>query len=500
MKVLCYISNNDFMSLDEAVEQANKGADVYFLLCDDSIRGCNVCHTCDKATCILCTYMMKKQIHALQKTGGSYHIKTVSELISNDIIEEASRFDLVYNDVQSLKDLTFHDVEIGYGAFSTYVTYTRNVMPTFNDTLKEYLNTLMRSEIRLTLVLEKYLKELRPDLIIFHNGRFSNLKPLFCLSEILNINYITTEQITMRNGEVRCDNYYCESPHAFKARNKRIDKAWSNVGKEGPQIGKSFFLNRRNSILAGDTVVYTKDQIKGMLPEGFDPQKRNIAIFNSSEDEFFSISKEYDKSVLFPNQYEGLKTIFEHFKDDTNIHFYLRIHPNLKSVPWKSHTLLYELKYPNVTIIPPSSQISSYTLMDSVEKVIVFNSTIGLESSYWGKPVIALTHCLYSTHGLAYAPSTVEEALSLIERDDLVALGNEEDFYKFACYYMGYGTDAYKNFHITRYKLSHDIDVLPLFKICGSAVLYAYIYRIVSKLSTIIGTGRKFRHLAEKTE
>ena len=313
-----------------------------------------------------------------------------------------------------------------------------------------------------------------------------------------NIEYIVTEKFNMPDGEIRINNFHNNIPHSYDAIYMKTLEAWDNAGENAVEIGKAFFENRRNAKYAGDKI-YTKDQVAGMLPEGFDIGKRNISIFNSSEDEFFAISKEWDQSVIFPSQYEGLKTIFEHYKDDETIHFYLRIHPNLKNVPWKSHTLLYGLKYKNVTIIAPNSPISSYTLMDNSEKVIIFNSTIGLESTFWGKPVIALNKCTYSYLKLTYTPTTEEEVYQLIDDKKLPAINNPENCYKAACYFLGFASRPYKHYSVRTYRLKHDIEVNKLYKLFGSAVLYAYVRRLLYKLSTKIGAGRRFDHLAERT-
>lgn len=494
-RAVVFVSNNDYMALEEAINRLNDGCEVFFLLCDSSVRGCNVCPTCDKATCYLCTFTMKKLVRGLQKQYNNVHVAKISDYITKDIVRMASDMTFDYSDVKSLKKLTFHGVDIGYGAFSTFVTYTRNVMPSFNELFIDYINNLMRNEVRQTLAIERFVDKITPDILIFHNGRFSNLKPLLGIAKARNIDYFITEQYTLPSGEVRKNNFSNDIPHSYKALGEKIELAWKNAGEKGYEIGKAFYENRRNAIYSGDKI-YTKDQEKGLLPKDFDKSKRNISIFNSSEDEFFAVSKEWDDSVLYPNQYEALKAIFNHYKDNDDIHFYLRIHPNLSNVPWKSHTMLYDLKFPNVTVIPPTSPESSYSLMDNSEKVIIFNSTMGIESSYWGKAVIALNKCTYSSMGVVYEPSTEGELFDMIDNERLEPLRNEVNCFKAACYWLGYATEGYKHFNITSYRLKHDLEVLPILRLFGSARLYAYIRRVLMKVAPILG---KYKNLAKRT-
>ena len=489
-KVMICVIHNDYMSLDLGITKYKEGCDVYFVGCDKSInfcgfqnpRGCSL-------LCSLCTKAMKTEIMKLVKTDSNrFHYITATELITPEMVNNSQAMQFGYSNTQELKDLTYKEVEIGYAAFSSFVSLTRNVMPTYNEKLKAYLDEVLRREVLLTDALEAYIDYLKPDLIVFHNGRMPNCKPPYCLAKAKNIEFIATERIPS-TGESVMDNFLNDVPHSYTAIHAKIDKMWDVAGDEKYEIGKLFYENRYHSKPAGDKI-YTKDQKLGVLPDDFDKKKRNIVIFNSSEDEFFSISKQFDESVLFPNQYVALKTIFDRFKDSEDIHFYLRIHPNLANVPYKSHTMLYGLKYDNVTIINPTSKISSYTLMDNAEKVLVFDSTMGLESSYWGKPVIAMCMCFYSGYDIAYEPQNTTELFSLIEDKKLPPkTASKDNYYKLAYRLMGQVGDKLKY-----YKCSESLIHIPFrkniplnryttFKILGSSYLYVLLIHLIKFLS-----------------
>ena len=93
------------------------------------------------------------------------------------------------------------------------------------------------------------------------------------------------------------------------------------------------------------------------MPEGWKDDVENIVIFNSSEDEFAAVSKEFDDAAFFPSQIEGIKSIIEHYKHDKTKHFTLRVHPNLKKVSYKYHLDLYNLNYSNLTVVRSDSPI-----------------------------------------------------------------------------------------------------------------------------------------------
>lgn len=479
-KVVVFSIHEDYMSLEEAIRKYNEGYEVYFVSCDETVGVCGFCNPRGvRCLCKLCSHTMTKQIEKIVKMNPEriHHIK-MKTLIEKNIVEEKDSFD--YCNTKELKDLTYRGVDVGYGAFSVYVTMTRNVMPSYNEHLKKYINYVIGTEIRQTNAILPFIESLKPDLIIFHNGRMSNLKAPYCIAKNNSIDYIATER--QRCGNVALmNNFFNTVPHSYEALNEKMEKLWGKTGDKKYEISKSFFTNRYHSLYAGDKI-YTRNQIEGELPLDYDASKRNIVIFNSSEDEYFSISKDFDNSSLYSSQYIALKSLFEHYKDNQDIHFYLRIHPNLANVPYKSHTMLYELKYENVTIISPNSKISSYSLMEVAEKVVVFNSTMGLESAYWGKVVIALSKCFYSYQNVVYEPTSEKDFFNMIDNVSLKKRSfKEENVLKPALMIMmGYGGDKPK--HIKCEALSLNIPMknemalcYTAFKTLGSYRLYFYL-------------------------
>ncbi|MBO7439010.1 MAG: hypothetical protein J6U21_04960 [Bacteroidales bacterium] len=499
-KVLVFTGMRDIAALEEAVVlKEEHDYDVYFVTCDKLIGGCYHNPLCSTLQCRFCHYTMKKKIMELTKKSEKYHYISISDLLKKHSTTDSNNYRFEYNDVRSLKEITYKGVDVGYGAFSSFVTFTRNVMPTFNSNLKTYLDFFIRKQMLLTDMLIEYIDKIKPDCIVFHNGRFNNFKPAYNIAKNRKIDFIATEYIFVNGwngGPVKKNIFINDIPHSFSAIAKKMQNVWNQAPSDKYDIAKRFFENRRKSLPAGD-IIYTKDQHQNELPDGFNKSKRNIAIFNSSEDEFFAISREMDKSVLFPTQFDALKKIFEHYKNDLDVHFYLRIHPNLKNVPYKSHTLLYTLKYDNVTIIPPTSTVSSYALMDNSEKVIVFNSTMGMESSFWGKPVIALNRCMYTDEGIVYSPENEQELYCLINNVNLPKIDRPiESWYKLAYYLLGYGAEDLKYyatdmFQIQMLGMTKKGISFTVFKFLKSSWIHGFIVALIRFLS-LKGIGSKF--------
>jgi len=467
----------DHMAIDVALSKYKEGYELLFVGCDKTIGICHPNPIGNRLYCDFCKWNMNKQVHSFFNDNHiPYKHLSIRDLITPEIKANANKLTFRYNSVKDLKSIIYKDVEIGYGAFSTYVSFTRNITPSINAAFHEYIDNLLRSEVMMIDAIEGYLKLINPDLVIFHNGRFNNVKPFLGLCERHQIDFIATESQILDNGQLCEDDFYNISPHSIDAISEKMDKAWVNAGEKRTEIGNSFFENRRKGKRAGD-IVYTAKQKDGELPNNFTRGVHNIAIFNSSEDEFFAISKEYDEGVMFPNQYDALKMIFDHYKGREDYHFYLRIHPNLGNVPYLSHMSLYTLVYDNVTIIPPYASVSSYALMEACEKVIVFNSTMGVESAYWGKPVIALSHCMYSCLNVEYEPKSTDELFELINNENLRPINNKEACLKAACYLMGYHTKEYKNISPYYYRwkfLGQEFRGTSLYTLFGSRKIYSF--------------------------
>jgi len=401
-----------------------RGDTVKILACDSTVKLCNSNRT---ESWLICAWCKEYRKSLFRQLPDGIEILRYADfyLPANKSAVEALTFE--YDSVDAIKKLTYKNVKIGYGAFSTYVTGTRNLCPDMNHEFKNYFNRFLKAECVETEVLGNVLEKIRPDIVHLFNGRHIDTRPFFDLPKSLGYPVKTYENVK-RDTKKRLFSYMVFDnvlPHDIKSICDAIIRVWANstlTEDKKSAIGESFFINRKASRYAGDRI-YTRTQKYGELPEGFDKTKRNIAVFTSSEDEFVSIGAEYDDDKLFDSQSRGITAILERFKNDDDFHFYIRVHPNLKKVTYKYHTSLLELggMYKNVTIIKADDQTSSYSLLENVEKVLTFGSTIGLEACYWGKPTILLCAAFYKYLNVCYKPESVEEAFALIAAEDLSA-------------------------------------------------------------------------------
>lgn len=490
MKILFYhtsdiLNHHLGVLMDEAICMDKQGHEVYFATCNGHSDICYANSSCNKNICKLCKLSMSYLLRQLPK---SIKILSLADYKTNNtyILKKE------YNSIQDIKNIEYKEVKIGYAALSTYVTRTRNNNPIFDSTFRKYFDKVLITSMEAVDSIENMIKKINPDLVCVFNGRFYETRPAFEMPLLLGKQVRTYEVIGGYGEDYYKVFFENVMPHNIIENVKKVNDLWDKTEDSEDikiSIAKSFYENRRHGKPACD-VNYTKNQQKGLLPSGWDKNKRNIAIFNSSEDEFIAIGDEYDRLAFFNSQIEGIKTILNFFKDNDKFHFYLRVHPNLANIEYGYHRDLYKLinEFPNITVIPANDKVSSYDLMDSCEKSIVFGSTMGMEAAYWGKPVILVGAAIYDALDICHKPINNDSLKDLILNNDLPCKNNIMTL-KFGYYYMHRNTkDKYKYINFNKsyshiYKIYFEI--VNYQKILWSRRTYAFLRIIILKILNV---------------
>ena len=469
--------------LKTVLEEKDEKTKVYFLICDGGLKPCYSNKTADPAICSICKF---NSWTGLQPFKDKIEILKLSQFNSTQLKSKSS-FD--YDSVDTIKKMKYKDVQIGYGALSSYISFTRNLEPVINTDFRNYFDDLLFSQTVLTDALLEIISQKNINECYFFNGRTADTRPLYDTCKTKNIAFKSLELIRKEDDEFYVNEFSNCLPHDIDYHSSRMTKLWEETpdsNEEKTKIGSSFFESRRNGKLVGDRRVYTSSQEGGVLPSGFDEAKRNMVIFISSEDEFAGIGDIFEDKALFKTQKHGILTILEKYKNSPNMHFYIRVHPNLANVEYSYHTSLidFEKNYNNATVIDAHSKVSSYALIDAAETVITFGSSTGVEACFWGKPVILLAGAFYYYLDVCYKPKTETELFKLLE----TKLPVKE---KIAAIKYGYYIVSF-----TKYTSKNSLSPRPMklfnkkvgfkhqhLKILGSSSLYRVVEKCVSYIS-----------------
>lgn len=430
MKHLFYLYscfNGSFFGelVDEAIElQKNKDNQVLFVYCGGLCEMCTQNAKGSKQLCRFCT-------NNTHRVLNYYHIANKA---LRDCVKMDQPYTFDYKTASELREITYKDVCIGLSILSSYITRTRNMNPLIDNNSKNYFDVHLNQSVWLVDALYSVVDEFKPDAIHSFNGRFEEVRPIYDICQKRGIKCYLNEGAGIK-GKFKRVVFEDHLPHDIKYNKERREYCWSKyemTQEEKIKFGESFFQKRRNGVASGDKI-YIKDQEEGNIPP-IDKSKINIAIFNSSEDEFVAVGGDWDLLKVFNSQFDGINYMLEHA--DPNMHFYLRIHPNLRDIPYHYYTDLITLdkKYSNITVIPAESKVSTYSLLDQMDKVVCFNSTMGMESVYWKVPTICLSAAMYYYDGVCYIPKNQEDVIELL-RKPLKPLFNE-NVYKYGAWIL----------------------------------------------------------------
>jgi hypothetical protein len=120
-----------------------------------------------------------------------------------------------------------------------------------------------------------------------------------------------------------------------------------------------------------------------------------FTIFTSSLSEYDFIIQGQEKTW---SQFQALEEVVRKIRQEfQSPEIIVRIHPNQRNYSW--HDLIGLSRILNildVQVVNPWDPLSSYTLIENSDYVVVWNSTIGLEAVYWGKRTVCLSSSYYN--------------------------------------------------------------------------------------------------------
>lgn len=419
MKVLfvCFSSLVDYhfyTELEIIKKHINKKDIVDVLHCGGILDTCFFHKEKTLANCFHCIEKFKNNTSNIENINNVQFIK----LNKSFTLDE----NLIFKSINDLKKYKLYDIDFGMAVASSLISIIRD--HDF-DTLKhrDLILKSLKSSIKIFYAFKNHLKNNKPDLVYVFNGRFSETRPIVRLCQKENIPFYTHE----RGANIyKYELFENTLPHDFDYIFKEIDKYWNKDDKEKISISENWIKDRISGV---DTSWYSfiKNQDPNSLPTDINQKKRIITIFNSSEDEFAAIDEKI-KMPFYNGQFDAIKSILEHFKENNSIHFYLRVHPNLinlNNTQTKEIELLKSMNFNNLTIIEANSKVSTYSLITYSEKIITFGSTVGIEAVYLNKPSIMIGNALYESLNCVYMPKSEDEFLKLIENIDLKAHNRE---------------------------------------------------------------------------
>ncbi len=402
-----------------------KGDRVVQLICDSDLPACDINPFYQPEACERCISKRKNGYASLPKIPI---IRSFFNLTEDDKIR-IKQTPKNFESISELKKLKVDEYELGYSIASSIISYFRDPNPQLDP---KWVERYIIGCLGVYFSMINYLKSNQTDLVYAFNGRLSHTKAVLQACKFMQVKCLLHER---GNSMPFYSLFENTSIHDLKNTQRLIVETWENADPiERVEKATQWFQTRIGGKMENWFSFLEAQTFE--LPENWDETKKNILICNSSEDEFASLNDEW-KNHLYLNQTDGIIKIINDTKNLENIHIYLRIHPHLAKVNNKDLSDLLALKSKNLTIIPASSLISTYNLVNHVSQVITFGSTIGMEATFMGKPSILAGKSFYYNLGGTYDPSSHLELIQLINSD--LGPKSKEKALMFAYYFGTFG-------------------------------------------------------------
>lgn len=420
--------------LETIQEHINKGDEVYFINCNSDLSSCQTNPNHNLLHCNACINFRKNGLACI---NGKVQYINLGEIINTKDLEQKITYK-PFQQVDDMKKYTYQAFDIGMAVLSSIISITRNPIPDLVQYQSLVHNQFMAS-LQVYEAIKRIIQEKKIDEVYVFNARFATLRACLRACEQMQ-----TQCNVLEEGKDREHYSIFENtmPHSVSYYENAIEEKWQNGDENKRERAMQYYIRRSNQQI--DRVsAFTSNQTKGLLPSNWDSSKHNIVIFNSSEDEFAAIGDDW-KPPIYSTQSEAIQKIANDLKPYSDIHIYLRIHPNLNGVLNQSIIDFLKIRQQNFTIILADEKISTYDLMKNANKVLTFGSSVGIEAAAFNIPSILAGITFYRNLQSTYNPATHEELLQMLLNKNLKPKSNEGAL-KYAYFLNDFGI-PYKHF------------------------------------------------------
>ena len=128
------------------------------------------------------------------------------------------------------------------------------------------------------------------------------------------------------------------------------------------------------------------------------------------------------RSNAFPNMLSWVLWTIKYFAHRPDLQLIIRVHPaEIRGTIPSRQPLVKEIKQmfpvlpPNVFVIPPESQVSTYAVMERCSPVIIYNTKMGIELSGTNIPVIVAGEAWIRNKGFSHDASSPDEYRQILD-------------------------------------------------------------------------------------
>lgn len=389
---------------------ADAGGRVVVLSCDGQLKTCEPNPEHRALVCRACQGRFRSGMRWLQ--GPAISHQTFHDLTADEALQVESLRTRAWTDLEEVRAFRLDGTDVGLAAISSVVSWSREPSPDVGKFAKA-IGDNVASAAMVYFSLSRKLTGLGASAISLCNGRVAALRPALRAAQKLGVTAYVHERAGYADRYALTTDTY---PHDLAAIKSEIERLVPETGFTQAQVrsARGWYEERRAGI-AQSWISFVAGQDRGAVPDEIHGAARKVAIFVSSEDEFVAI--EEWNNPFYPSQNEGIESLLSAFESDSRVRFFLREHPNMAGLDNSQLDGIHALarRFPRLVVIDASSPVSSYALIDAVDLVITFGSTIGVEACYAGKPSVLMGRAMYEDLGVCLKPVSHAALVQIVE-------------------------------------------------------------------------------------
>lgn len=314
-------------------------------------------------------------------------------------------------DVAGLSEFTYQNVPLGEIILPSarWILRRHNLLQ--NSETEIVLRQYIRSAWSIKLAISDLFNEVNPQAVVVFNGMMYPEAMVRYVANQYNIP-ATSHEVGMMpfsafftKGEATA--YPISMSQDFQMSNEQNDRL-------------DLYLSKRfkgKFSMAGQQFWPEMTELNSQLMRTLGKFKQFVPIFTNV---IFDTSQPH-ANVLFKDMFDWLDHTVKIVQNHPETLFIIRAHPDEARVGKASEESVTDWykknkakKIPNLLLIGPNEYFSSYEMINKAKFVMIYNSTIGLEASIMGKPVLCAGKARFTSHNTVFFPQSITEYLQFV--------------------------------------------------------------------------------------
>jgi hypothetical protein len=334
---------------------------------------------------------------------------------------------------ERFRQFEYEGIKVGEEVFASILRVT--FMGTVGDTHRnrQLVERYLLAGVMIARAAENAFRGIKPDKVILIHGVYLTHGIPVKVADKLGI-----PVIVIGGGGIRKDTaVLCHGETYHKQLVNEPNSIWENnkLTAEEKKIVIDYSLKKRTAGGGVDYLNYHPNPIEDeeyfYKELNLDPSKTIISAFTN----VIWDAQIFYSSNVFSDIFEWIFTSIEVMGGNKEVNFVIRIHPaEVKGGSPTKQPMLAEIekRFPqlpdNVRIIPPESDISSYTIAEKSKVALIYGTKMGLEIALMKTPLIICGETFSRGKGYGLDITSKEQYLDLVKNIHRYETDNEDAF------------------------------------------------------------------------